>query len=239
MARGLGLLLVGVVACGGASGPRASSTRNPADEVVQRVQAAYRGTRHLTARFRQNVVNKTFGLPSMNDGKLYVKRPDKMRWDYVSKRDRTRVVRSLIVNGNLIWAVDNHARWFYRQDVSTNALPVAVAFLAGTDRLARDFDARLLSGGKSGSPNDKVLELTPKRSSAPFKTLVLVVDGSSYRVKKSVVTSASGDTNELSFDTQDTTKAVADDLFVFDLDKAIALGYRAFSAQAPPPRSPP
>jgi outer membrane lipoprotein carrier protein len=223
------LLLLAAVACGGtqsAGGPLAPSVgavvvgRNPADEVVRRVQGVYRGMDRLTVKFRQRVVNKTFGLPSVNDGKFYFKRPHKMRWDYFSKRNKTHVTRSQISNGRTIWAVSKSGRWYYRQNLSRSTLRVAVAFLTGTEQLSRDFDARLLTGSQHGTTTDKVVELTPKRASAQFRNLVLVVDASSFRVKKSIVTSLTGDTNEFSFLEPDSSPEVADTWFVFNPEAA-------------------
>jgi outer membrane lipoprotein-sorting protein len=240
MARVATLFLLAVVGCGGTKAVRSpGSARSPADEVVRRVQGVYRNTQRLTATFRQHVVNKTFGLPSMNDGKLYVKRPDKMRCDYFSKRDTNRITRTIIWNGTTVWAVDAGGRWYYQQNRSSSLLPVMVTFLTGTDQLARDFDARLLTRSNHGAAGDRIVELIPKKPSAPFRSLTLVVDGSSYRVKKSIVTSASGDSNELSFYELDTTRPVADRWFVFNQAAASARGFRAIKAQTPPPRSPP
>jgi outer membrane lipoprotein carrier protein len=219
------------------SSPTAGAIRvapNPADPIVKGVQSFYRNTQHLTAKFRQNVVNKTFGLPSMNDGKVYLKKPGKMRWDYFSKRDRTQVTRSQMSDGKTIWAVDKNGKWYYRQDLSKSTLPVAVTFLTGTGDLSKEFDARLLTGSKHGTANDKVLELTPKKPSAQFKTLVLVVDPSNFRVKKSIVTSATGDTNEFSFFEPDTAKDVADTWFVFNPKAAGAKGFREIKAEEAP-----
>jgi outer membrane lipoprotein carrier protein len=192
------------------------ASRNPADDVVMRVQEVYRNTPRMTVRFRQKVVNKTFGLPSVSDGTMYLKRPGKMRWDYFSKRsgDGSRVARSLILTGKALWAVSGNPKWRYGQNPSKSSLPVAVVFLGGTNALSREFNARLLIGSKHGATGDKVIELRPKKRSGQFETLVLVVDPSDYHVKKSIVTSASGDTNEFSFYEPDTSKVVADSWFL-------------------------
>ncbi len=198
-----------------AGGARVASP-NPADDVVMRVQEVYRNTRQLTAKFRQKVLNKTFGLPSTSDGKMYFKRPGKIRWDYFSKRggDGSRVARSQILNGKALWAVSANPKWRYGQHPSKSSLPVAVIFLDRTNALSREFNARLLTGSKHGATGDKVIELRPKKRSAQFETLVLVVDPSDYHVKKSIVTSAAGDTNEFSFYEPDTSKVVADSWFL-------------------------
>ncbi len=210
------------------------TTSAEADKIVKGVQEFYKTTQHLTAKFRQNVVNKTFGLPSMNDGKVYLKKPGKMRWDYYSKRNKNQVTRSQMSDGKTIWAVDYNGKWYYRQDLTKSALPVAVTFLTGKGDLATEFNARLLTGSKYGTASDKVLELTPKKPSAQFKTLVLVVDPANFRVKKSIVTSATGDTNEFSFYEPDTAKDVADTWFVFNPKAAAAKGFREIKAEDAP-----
>jgi len=194
------LAMVGV-ACAGRqhTSPTTARTRSAADDLVRRVQEAYRHTPRLTCRFRQTVFNKTFGLPSMHDGMLYVERPGTLRWDYFSKRDRTQVIISQTWTGTSIGAVSSSGKWHYRVSQSRSALPISVAFLSGADKLASDFDARLLTGSTYGTESDSVLELTPRHRSAQFKTLVLVVDPRTSWVKRSIVTSATGDTTEFTF----------------------------------------
>lgn len=205
---------------------------NPADDVVKGVQTFYKTTSQLTAKFRQSNYNKTFGMPTVNDGKVYLKKPGKMRWDYFSKRDKTKVSRSQMSDGKMIWAVDINGKWYYKQDLTKSTLPVAVTFLTGKGELTKEFNARLLTGSKHGGASDKVLELTPKKPSAQFKTLVLVVDPSNFRVKKSIVTTATGDTNEFAFYEPDLAKAVADTLFVFN--PKVAKGFREIKAEDAP-----
>lgn len=205
---------------------------NQADEVVKGVQDFYKKTSQLTAKFRQTNVNKTFGLPTVNDGKVYLKKPGKMRWDYFSKRDKNKVSRSQMSDGKMIWAVDVNGKWYYKQDLGKSTLPVAVTFLTGKGDLSREFSPKLLTGSKHGAASDKVLELTPRKPSAQFKTLVLVVDPASFRVKKSIVTTATGDTNEFSFFEPDTAKVVADTWFVFN--PQTAKGFREIKAEDAP-----
>ena len=240
-----GLVSVGCAGNQGADRARtpnagaARSARNAADDTVKRVQDVYRNQERLTAKFRQHAFNKTFGLPSVNDGKVYLKKPGKMRLDYFSRRDKSKVSRSLISNGTMIWAVDYSGKWYYQQNSAQSALPVAVTFLIGKGDLAKEFNARLLTGSKHGASGDKVLELTPKKPSPTLKTVVLVVDPSDFRVTKSIITSRADDTNEFSFYQPDTTRTVADTWFVFDPKAANAKGFRQIKPKAAPPKSPP
>ena len=224
-----------------ARSPRAEDrcrSENHRDELVRRVQNVYRNQEGLIARFRQRTFNKTFGLPSVNDGKIYLKKPGKVRLDYFSRRDSSKVSSSLISNGKMIWAVDINGKWYYQQRLTRSTLPAAITFMTGAGDLARRFNARLLTGSKHGAIGEKVLELAPKEPSSTLKTLVLVVDPSDFRVRKLITTSSADDTNELSFYQPDTTRTVADTWFVFDPEAANARGFRQIKWKGAPPKSP-
>ena len=221
-------LVVGFVA----GAPPGKAVADPAGQVVNGVQAFYRKTPRLTASFRQVVVNATFGDPKASAGRVYLKKPGKMRWDYFSEREKNKVSRSQMSDGKVIWAVDVNGKWYWRDHLANSPLPVAVTFLTGKGDLSKEFNAKLLTGSEHGGASDEVLELTPKKPSAQCKTLVLVVDRKNFRVKKSIVTTATGDTNEFSFYEPDASKALADSLFVFN-PKA-AKGFRQIKPQQAP-----
>ncbi len=191
--------------------------RLDADQVVGRVQAFYKKTTHLIAKFRQTYTNKTFGTTTVSDGKVYIKKPGKMRWDYAGKK--IKVEKSFITDGKMLWAVEHDNRQYFKKDIKQNLLPVAVTFLYGKGDLARDFTAKLDTSGTYGQKSDYVLELTPRQPSAQYKTLYLVVDPSNFRVKQSIVIEASGNTNHFRFYEPNTEKPVKDAWFVFNEKK--------------------
>jgi outer membrane lipoprotein-sorting protein len=149
---------------------------DPAGQVVEGVQKFYRTSQRLTATFRQVSVNATFGNREESAGRVYLKKPGKMRWDYFSARDKNKVSRSQMSDGKMIWAVDVAGKSYFKLRLADSPLPVAVTFLTGKGDLAKEFSAKLLTGSKHGGASDEVLELTPKAPSAQCKTLVLVVD---------------------------------------------------------------
>src|SRR5688500_7888381 len=63
--------------------PKAPAKPAPgAADIIGGVQAYYKNTQRLEATFRQRYTNTTFGKTSISDGKLYLDKPGKMRWDY-------------------------------------------------------------------------------------------------------------------------------------------------------------
>lgn len=196
------------------AGPATPAKRLAADEVVARVQAFYVDTQRLTALFRQTYTNTTFGKKSVSDGKLWIKKPGKMRWDY--RGAQRKVNKSFISDGNMLWAVEHDNKQVFKKSLEDDMLPVAVTFLYGKGDLARDFRSALDTSGKYGKKTDYVLELTPRTPSAQYKNLYLVVDPGNFRVKESIVIEASGNTNHFRFFSPDTKATVQDTWFVFN-----------------------
>jgi outer membrane lipoprotein carrier protein len=196
------------------AGPSAPAQRLNADAVVARVQAFYVDAQRLTALFRQTYTNTTFGKQSVSDGKLWIKKPGKMRWDY--RGSQRKVSKSFISDGTTLWAVEHDNKQVFKKNLEDDMLPVAVTFLYGKGDLARDFRASLDTSGKYGKKTDYVLELSPRAPSAQYKTLYLVVDPANFRVKESIVIEASGNTNHFRFFSPDIKAPVQDTWFVFN-----------------------
>ncbi len=220
------------------------ATAPTASDVVDEVQKFYKDIKQVTAKFRQEVVNATFGKSTTSDGKVWIKKPGMMRWDYYSKpkkgktgKKTVETMKSFISNGSYLYVVEHQNKQVIEKDLSKNMLPVAVTFLYGKGDLKADFDAILDTTKKYGAKNDFVLKLTPKTPSAQYKNLYLVVDKTNYRVKQSVIIDSAGNVNNFRFYEPDFDKAVKDTWFKFDKkDKAIK-NYRIITDDddQPPP----
>jgi outer membrane lipoprotein carrier protein len=194
-----------------------------AQDVVTEVQKFYKSTTNLTAKFRQTTLAKAFGRKEVSDGMVYIKKPGKMRWDYSKQDKRTKKLvqeKSFLSDGKQLWAVNHRQKQYYEQNIKDNLLPVAVTFLTGKGDLNKEFTAILVPAGKYGGKNDLVVQLTPNKPNAQYKTLWLVVDPSNYRVKQSVVENSAGDTNQFAFYEPNTTADIKATLFVFNAKAA-------------------
>lgn len=190
------------------------ATRLSAEDVIAKVQAFYNENQKLTALFRQTYTNATFGKTSVSDGKVWIKKPGKMRWDYQGKDKK--VKKSFISDGKMLFAVEHDNKQVFKKSLEEDMLPVAITFLYGKGDLARDFVPKLDTSGTYGKKSDYVLELTPRAPSAQYKKLFLVVDPENFRVKQSIVIEASGNTNHFRFYSPDTEKPIKDEWFVFN-----------------------
>ncbi len=204
-----------------------------ADEVVKKVQKYYNDIKKLQADFRQEYENVTFGKKSTSDGKLYLSKPCKMRWDYVKPEKKF-----FISDGTTLWIYEEVNKQAYKKDLKNEVLPAAVSFLCGEGSLAEEFDAAL-DPGKYGGKDDLVLKLTPKQPSAQYKNLWLVVDAADYHVKQSVILEASNNINQFTFaniklnDKAGGKKGVGDWTFKFTPPEGVKVIEPAAAAPAP------
>ena len=116
-------------------------------------------------------------------------------------------------------------------------MPVAVSFLYGKGDLKTEFNAELDTSGKYGGKDDIVLKLTPKKPSAQYKSLFLVVDpndkNAPYHVSQSVIVDASNNVNHFRFFAPDFEEPIKDAWFEFD-PRSVP-NYRIVDADQPPP----
>ncbi len=236
---------VPLVAAPGAGAATAAS----ATEVVDNVQKFYATIKQVTAKFRQSVTNDTFGSTKTSDGDVWIMKPGKMRWDYHEKKQASVVVKkSFISNGTNLYVVEHDNLQVVKKNLGQDLMPVAVSFLYGKGDLKTEFNAELDKSGKFGAKGEVVLKLTPKRPSAQYKNLILVVNPDNYRVTQSVIIDSSNNVNHFRFYAPDFQKAVAPSWFEFNENSPKVKNYRVVDADqaaksagsnaAPPPPLP-
>jgi outer membrane lipoprotein-sorting protein len=215
--------------------PDTTKTSAPsATDVVDKVQGFYASIKQVTAQFRQTVTNDMMGSTKTSDGTLWLLKPGKMRWDYLEKKkdqdkkEQVVVKKSFITNGTTLWVVEHDNKQVIKKSVGSDMLPVAVSFLYGKGDLKTEFNAELDTSGKYNGKDDIVLKLTPKKPSAQYKTLFLVVNSSDYHVSQSIIIDASNNVNHFRFFSPDFEKSIKDTWF--DFDERSVKNYRVIDA---------
>ena len=221
-----------------------------ADEVVDKVQGFYASIKQVTALFRQAVTNDTFGSTKTSDGTVWIMKPGKMRWDYVEKKKTEVVVKkSFISNGTYLYVVEHDNKQVVKKNLQQDLMPVAVSFLYGKGDLKAEFNAQLDTTKKYGEKDDIVLKLAPKKPSAQYKNLYLVVNPTDFHVSQSIIIDSSNNVNHFRFFSPDFQKSIKDSWFEFDehsvknyrvidADQVKDAGSLAGSGSAPPPPPP-
>jgi outer membrane lipoprotein carrier protein len=209
----LAALLVALVAAqapepgGPAPGPPPEPSRPPAARsaadaaaVAGRVQAFYDRTKDLTASFTQTYTYQGFGRRQVSSGKLLVKKPGMMRWDYEKPEAKT-----VAVKGSRLVQFEPEANQVYVDErFDATALSAAVTFLVGKGDLVKEFVPSLDEGG--------ALVLTPRTPDPRVASIALTV-AANGQVSATRVVDGSGNVNEIRFEEVRRNAGLADAAF--------------------------
>ncbi len=171
------------VSAGTASLALGAGARPPVGEVVAKMQGFYNRTKDLKGKFKQVYTDTLYNRERTQYGYLYVKKPGMMRWNYVSPEKK-----SFIADGKELWVYEPEDKQAFRNALSTNNLSTGLTFLLGTGDLNKEFQVGY-SEEKLGGPEDFVLQLSPRKPTAQYQYILLVVRPSDFTVGESVVVS--------------------------------------------------
>src|SRR5438067_1869730 len=157
-----------------ASPAPASLAASPSTEqtgpLVAKIQKFYDSSRDLHARFDQ-VLESGMGGKKKASGEVWLKKPGKMRWDYV-KPER----KLMLSDGQTLWVYEPEDEQAFKQDLRSSTLPLSVSFLLGQGKLGDEFAISMVHAEATGQPGDAVLKLVPKTPTAAYRYLLFVVD---------------------------------------------------------------
>jgi len=188
------------------------------DKVVESLQKLYESTTDFQADFEQVYKHKVFDEEKKSGGKVFIKSPGKMRWEYKEPEKKL-----FVADGENLWVYEEKANQVTKQALAESDLPVAITFLVGKGKLKDEFACALVAHAQFASQGKVVVELTPKKATTQYKKLLLIVDGKSWQVDRTIVIDPSGNTNTLRFKNVKLNKGVPDAKFQFKPPKGATI----------------
>ncbi len=211
-----------------------------ANGAVDQIQSFYSKIDQVTAKFRQSVTYDMNQLTKTNDGKVWIQKPGKMRWDYLETKKGTTVVKkSFISNGSNLYVVEHDNKQVMKKTLEKDLMPVAISFLYGKGDLKNEFNAELDTSGKYGTKADVVAKLTPKQPSAQYKALYLVASSKDFHVSQSIIIDSSNNVNHFRFFEPDFKTSIdPKKTFEFDENAVKKKNYRIIDADQQTEKAP-
>lgn len=206
-------------------------------QALAKIEATYAKATAIRGEFTQIALNATFGTTTLSGGTFELAKPDKIRFDYVSKKKK--LDKIFLFDGTTLWYEQPLNRRVTKTTASASDIPAAIAFLTNPGQLAKDFTIAAPANKNHLVPGAVVLELTPKQPSASYAMIQLVVDPATWTVPRSIVYVPSGDTTTYELSNLDLAAKLAPDRFTYTPPK----GYAVTVAPAPkapvaPPKPP-
>jgi len=205
----MGLTLAAVLV---AAGVLANAT-----DLAQSLQRKYDTIRDFSADFIHMYKGGVLHKQITERGRVLVKKPGKMRWEYTSPEKKL-----FISDGARVYSYVPEDK-----QVTVNAVPkddqagAPILFLAGKGNLVRDFTPSL-ADLPAGSPADSVaLKLVPKAAQPDYDWLLLVVDKQSLALRMLVTMDAQGGESSISFVNLKENVGPADKEFAFNIPRGV------------------
>jgi outer membrane lipoprotein carrier protein len=215
------VLLIVLLAGGGALVDLAAQGSPSADELAARIQTHYATVRDFSADFTLIQSSSLRPVTREEKGSVRIKKPLMMRWDYTtSGRDQ------FVSDGMTLYL-------YHRQDRYVDARPLPadneastwILFLAGRGDLTRDFVASLPD--RQPSPDEWHLVLKPVSGrQADFQTLTLQVSRETLHFVGLIVEDDQGQTSSYRFTAVRENSGLPNSLFEFEMPRNVEIKWR-------------
>ena len=144
---------------------------DPALEFARALQKKYDTIRDFTADFSHTYTGGVLRKQLTERGRLMVKKPGRMRWEYTTPDKKT-----FVSDGAKLYAYIPADRQVIVSTVPRDGQTTPALFLAGQGDLVRDFTVSDAPPPRGALAGMRALKLVPRTPQPDFETLTLAVD---------------------------------------------------------------
>jgi outer membrane lipoprotein carrier protein len=206
----IGLLLLCVTVAEGA-------TEDRVKEIVNKVEARYRATTDLMADFNQTTTVKGFATALKSAGRVYLKRPGKLRWDYLEPN----LEQIFVDNDQVRFYVPEHKQVLTGQLSKMADSQAPLQLLQGAARLDKHYAVAAAPDGAKGSGRLPLLTLTPLKGGPDRPQIVVEVDPENYFLRRVELHDVNGNVSNFLFSKIHANTGLKDELFAFSVPEDV------------------
>jgi len=186
------------------------------DDLAQAVQRKYDAVKDFSADFVHTYRGGVLKKQLTEKGRMTVKKPGKMRWDYTWPEEKV-----FVSDGLKMYSYIPQDKQVMVATVPANDATTPALFLAGKGNLIRDFTASL-GDVPAGLPADtRALKLVPKKPQPDYDWLVLLVDPGTLSLRGLVTNDAQGGTSSFTFANMKENLGTSDKEFTFKIPRGV------------------
>jgi outer membrane lipoprotein carrier protein len=200
------------------TGPISAPQPQPAsaDAVARVLQSKYDRVSDFSADFVHTYRGGVLKQQATESGRLLVKKPGKMRWDYTSPDKKT-----FISDGHKLYSyIPKDKQVIVATVPPDDEAPTPALFLTGKGNILRDFSVAFDKVTEAG-PGTIALKLTPKKREPEFSWLTLVLEPDSLKLSMMITVDPQGGRSVFSFKNLKENIGLADNEFVFKMPRGV------------------
>jgi outer membrane lipoprotein carrier protein len=200
------------------TGSEAAETM-PLDQLISKMQETYDKTLDLKAKFVQELTIQSIRKTEREEGVVYFKNPQRMRWEYTIPKSK-----KLVINPRKAWLYVPEDRVVYVQDAeSIYKSKLVIRFLSGIGRLQEDFLIRYAEPEIRDKEGNILLVLIPKQTGLGIERLNMTVDQESFQILQCRFSDAFGNITRIRFRNIKTNNQLPESLFHFKPPRGVEI----------------
>jgi outer membrane lipoprotein carrier protein len=212
----LALSLVVALLAGSTPEPMRAVQRQSAEALARELQQKYDTVRDFSADFVHTYRGGVLRQTATERGKLIVKKPGKMRWEY---REPER--KLFVSDGRKLYSYVPEDRQVLVSDVPADDQATTPAlFLAGKGNLERDFSVAYAQA-EDAPAGTIVLKLSPRKTEPEYEWLMLAVDRATLQIRMLITVDAQRGRSTFSLTNLKENIGVADKEFAFSIPRGV------------------
>jgi len=185
-------------------------------EVVKKVQARYEKTRDLQADFKQSTKIEGFATPISSSGRVYIKKPGRLRWDYLDPN----VEEIYVKKDEVMMYIPEHQQVLVGKLTQMAASQAPLQLLQGVAKLDEEFEVEPTPDGTRGAGGVPLVTLLPKQTAeservGTLNRIVLELQPKTYFIKTVSIHEISGNVSTFEFTNLKPNQGLKNDLFQF------------------------
>ena len=190
-------------------------------EAVKKLQARYEGTKDLQADFKQTVRIEGFATPITSTGKMFIKKPGLLRWDYLDPN----VEEIYVTRNDVMMYVPEHKQVLVGSLTQMAASQAPLQLLQGVAKIDEEFIVEPAKNGERGEGGIPLVALTPKPGDLPAQgpiiRIVLELQPKTYYIKGVTIHEVSGNVSTFQFSNLKPNVGLKADVFKFEVPPGV------------------
>jgi len=188
-----------------------------AQELARSLQRKYDSITDFSADFVHKYRGGVLKKELTESGRLLVKRPGKMRWDY-----KTPEQKLFVSDGVKVYSyIPQDKQVFVSSIPPGDQIGTPTMFLSGKGNLTRDFTPSLVAAQAGAASGTRALKLVPKSPQREYDWLVLEMAPDSLELRGLVTVDAQGGQSSFSFANLRENTGIADKEFTFTIPRGV------------------
>jgi len=192
---------------------------DPAKDLVNKIEARYQKTADLTAEFTQTLSIQGVASIITSAGRVFLKRPGKIRWDYVSPTRE----QIFVDNDKVQFYIPEHHQVLNGQLSHMADSQAPLQLLQGIGRLDEHYRVTLTPNGAKGDGGLPLLSLTLPKGGAGQPRIIVEVEAATHFLRRVEMHDPNGNVSTFTFRAIKANSGLKDDLFVFTVPKGVEI----------------